>query len=514
MGANLILPAGSAAADDSDPVTRSLRFAQGDSPRLVRSASSIGTSTDPHKITISMWFKIGDFANDTTGRKVLLNATNTSGNDYFWIEINGDNKLNVLVNNGSGSNQGQYITNRVFRDPTAWMHLCVAVDSELAAEADRCKIFINGVRETSFSTTNHWPEDWDNEFNEGTYDQYISGWNNNGSPALFFDGLIADVYNIDGAAIEPVGNFIQDTGYNSYKPKAFNMSSYSGNSFHLKFEETGVGTGSSTTVGADSSGQDNHFDSTNIVASDVMLDTPNKNYAVLNPLIRNNGTLSEGNLKFEPTSSNPATAVSTLGMSGGDGKFLCEWYYDGDINWPVGISDGGEEDYASYRGIGFWASGAIYEAASATQTGLTAASSGDIVGVAVDLSGSNRSVQFYINGSTVGSAETIPSSWDHVFFTAGNYVSGHTFFGNFGQDPTFQGNHSTSESEFAYPITGYGALTASAYDDPTVKAHENFNTVLYTGDGNTDRSISGVGHRHRSRLSTGYNMDQAERCRR
>ena len=489
MGANLILPAGSAAADDSDPVTRSLRFAQGDSPRLVRSASSIGTSTDPHKITISMWFKIGDFANDTTGRKVLLNATNTSGNDYFWIEINGDNKLNVLVNNGSGSNQGQYITNRVFRDPTAWMHLCVAVDSELAAEADRCKIFINGVRETSFSTTNHWPEDWDNEFNEGTYDQYISGWNNNGSPALFFDGLIADVYNIDGAAIEPVGNFIEDTGYNSYKPKAFNMSSYSGNSFHLKFEETGVGTGSSTTVGADSSGQDNHFDSTNIVASDVMLDTPNKNYAVLNPLIRNNGTLSEGNLKFEPTSSNPATAVSTLGMSGGDGKFLCEWYYDGDINWPVGISDGGEEDYASYRGIGFWASGAIYEAASATQTGLTAASSGDIVGVAVDLSGSNRSVQFYINGSTVGSAETIPSSWDHVFFTAGNYVSGHTFFGNFGQDPTFQGNHSTSESEFAYPITGYGALTASAYADPTVKAHENFNTITYSGGDDTDTGV-------------------------
>ena len=489
MGANLILPAGSAAADDSDPVTRSLRFAQGDSPRLVRSASSIGTSTDPHKITISMWFKIGDFANDTTGRKVLLNATNTSGNDYFWIEINGDNKLNVLVNNGSGSNQGQYITNRVFRDPTAWMHLCVAVDSELAAEADRCKIFINGVRETSFSTTNHWPEDWDNEFNEGTYDQYISGWNNNGSPALFFDGLIADVYNIDGAAIEPVGNFIEDTGYNSYKPKAFNMSSYSGNSFHLKFEETGVGTGSSTTVGADSSGQDNHFDSTNIVASDVMLDTPNKNYAVLNPLIRNNGTLSEGNLKFEPTSSNPATAVSTLGMSGGDGKFLCEWYYDGDINWPVGISDGGEEDYASYRGIGFWASGAIYEAASATQTGLTAASSGDIVGVAVDLSGSNRSVQFYINGSTVGSAETIPSSWDHVFFTAGNYVSGHTFIGNFGQDPTFQGNHSTSESEFAYPITGYGALTASAYADPTVKAHENFNTITYSGGDDTDTGV-------------------------
>lgn len=498
MGANLILPAGSA-ADDSDPVTRSLRFNGPDNPRLIRSASDIGTPTDAQKITISMWFKIGDFANDTTGRKVLLNANSEYGNDYFWIELNADNKLNVTVNDGGGTTQGQYITNRVFRDPTAWMHLCVAVDSTLADEyeADRCKIFINGVRETSFSTTNHWPRYWDNEFNEGTYDQYISGWYapsvGDGTVGdLHFDGLIADVYNIDGAAIEPVGNFIEDTGYNSYKPKAFNMSSYGGNSFHLKFEETGVGTGDSDTVGADSSGQDNHFDSSGIVASDVLLDTPTKNYAVLNPLVRNNGTLSEGNLKFVPTTSYPATAVSTLGMSGGDGKFLCEWYYDGGTNWPVGISDGGEEDYASYRGIGFWASGSIYEAASATQTGLTAASSGDIVGVAVDLSGSNRSVQFYINGSTVGSAETIPSSWDHVFFTAGNYVSGRTFYGNFGQEPTFQGNHSTSESEFAYPITGYDALTASAYADPTVKAHENFNTITYGGTASS-RSLGGVG---------------------
>lgn len=183
-----------------------------------------------------------------------MNANSGAGNDYFWIELNAANQLNVTVNNGTGSAQGQYITNRVFRDPTAWMHLCVAVDSTLSTEADRCKIFINGVRETSFSTTNHWPRYWDNEFNEGTYDQYISGWvapsvGDGTVGDLHFDGLIADVYNIDGAAIEPVGNFIEDTGYNSYKPKAFNMSSYGGNSFHLKFEETGVGTGDLTQLG-------------------------------------------------------------------------------------------------------------------------------------------------------------------------------------------------------------------------------------------------------------------------
>ena len=48
--------------------------------------------------------------------------------------------------------------------------------------------------------------------------------------------LLADCYFIDGSAIEPVGNFIESTGYGSYKPLEFDMSSYGGNSFHLDMQ--------------------------------------------------------------------------------------------------------------------------------------------------------------------------------------------------------------------------------------------------------------------------------------
>ena len=142
--------------------------------------------------------------------------------------------------------------------------------------------------------------------------------------------MLADFYYIEGSAVSsPVDYLIESTDYNSYKPKAFNMSSYSGNSFHLKFEETGVGTGSSTTVGADSSGQDNHFDSTNIVASDVMMDTPTTNYSTLNPLDIGSYQLKEGNLGA--TGNNSAGRVrSTMGFS--SGKWYWEFYlkdYDG-----------------------------------------------------------------------------------------------------------------------------------------------------------------------------------------
>ena len=522
-------------ADDSDPVTRSLRFAQGDSPRLVRNASSIGTSTNPHKITISMWFKMGDVAYSTSGRKNLLNAANGAGSDYFWIGINGDNKLNVTVNDGSLGIQGQYLTNRVFRDPTAWMHLCVAVDSELAAEyeADRCKIFINGVRETSFSTTNHWPEDWDNEFNEGTYDQYISGWNNagsdgTGSPALFFDGLIADVYNIDGAAIEPVGNFIEDTGYNSYKPKAFDMSSYGGNSFHLKFEN-------SADIGADSSGNSNGFDSYGISGTtDQLLDTPNKNYATLNPLdpTGSDNTLSEANLKCVVSPQNTSEeSTATIGIS--SGKWYWEQYlvsttYTDGGNLKVGVKSDTGSKYWHVRG-------SDGETESDTGSGASNGSSSvsydttNIVGVAVDMDAGKWWVSVdgtFVGSPTAGTGELHSGLSGTVLpyvLNATSASGSHTIVCNFGQDPTFAGNkpsgQDTSQSEFYYaPPENFNALCSANFDDPTVKAHENFGVLTYTGNDTDDTSITGLDFqpnftwiKQRSNSSTSHFLHDSER---
>ena len=62
-----------------------------------------------------------------------------------------------------------------------------------------------------------------------------------------------------------------------------------------------LGTASSSTIGADTSGNTNHFTSSGIVASDcAMPDSPENNFATFNPLISRAvtaNTLSEGNLK-------------------------------------------------------------------------------------------------------------------------------------------------------------------------------------------------------------------------
>ena len=46
-------------------------------------------------------------------------------------------------------------TNRVFRDASAWYHIIVAVDSTQSTEANRVRLYVNGVEETSFSSATY-----------------------------------------------------------------------------------------------------------------------------------------------------------------------------------------------------------------------------------------------------------------------------------------------------------------------------------------------------------------------
>jgi hypothetical protein len=73
---------------------------------------------------------------------------------------------------------------------------------------------------------------------------------------------------------------------------------------------------------------------------------------------------------------------------------------------------------------------------------------------------------------------------------------------NFGQNPTFSGNttagtftDSNSKGLFKYePPSGFLALCEDNLPTPAISnPGEYFKTVLYTGDGNSGRSITGVG---------------------
>ena len=244
MAANLILPAGSAAASGggdpipADPVTRSLRIdTNGKLSRSFRTPNSKKT------FTLAFWVKRAGFSSssyneiwlyDRGGRGGAMGFAPTQSN---WMD---EEEFQFSSRNATtGTADVNIALTTRFRDPAAWMHIALVVDTTLGSSeaADRIKIFVNNERHTNYDTSHthsyYWPAQ-NYEFSEifgGTgAPQNIGLRDTNNHP---LNGYLADIYFIDGAAIEPNTNFIESTGYGSYKPKAFDMSSYSGNSFHI-----------------------------------------------------------------------------------------------------------------------------------------------------------------------------------------------------------------------------------------------------------------------------------------
>ena len=158
-------------------------------------------------------------------------------------------------------------------------------------------------------------------------------------------------------------------------------------------------------------------------------------------------------------------------------------------------------------------SGAIYNNndSTATQTGLTCLQTGDIMGMALDLDASPKTLQFYRNGSALGTAENInASATGHFTFM----IMGHnqtTMTVNAGQDSSFAGAKSTGTANaadengfgnFYYtPPSGFlamcgGNLPISSDIDPATTdsnfPQKNHNTIVYTGTAST-QSITELG---------------------
>jgi len=79
-------------------------------------------------------------------------------------------------------------------------------------------------------------------------------------------------------------------------------------------------------------------------------------------------------------------------------------------------------------------------------------------------------------------------------------AAGHDLVANFGQDSSFagaktaQGNGGDGEDFYYTPPTGYKALNTDNLDDPAIALPgDYFNTVIYTGNNASPRSITGVG---------------------
>ena len=269
-----------------------------------------GDSNDARRIlTFSIWIK----------RSVLL------GYQYIFTGYNSENYMDLFYFGDddtlkayryAGSQHMYLITNRRFRDPAAWYHLVMQVDTTQSTAANRIKFYVNGVQETSFSTAEYPSQNLQLYWNSANAQRVgIGQYTDRDS----LGGYMAEVHNIDDAVVAPT-EFGEVDNNGEWVPKKY-TGSYGTDGFYLEFKETGTGQNSSG-IGADTSGNDNHFAVTNFAATDVTTDTPTNTFCTWNPLDRHSGqTLSEGNTK-NVAANNAGTVTSTIGVSEG------KWYFE------------------------------------------------------------------------------------------------------------------------------------------------------------------------------------------
>ena len=314
MTAQTILPANSATAATGYNVTNSLRFNESDDCLI----KTFGSAGNTKLWTYSVWFKRGKLG----GSYALFVAGASGGNDESTIRIEADKIDWQNYDVGTSAQDGQLLTNQLIRDPSAWYHLVCAYDSANSTAGNRMRMYLNGSEVTSFATDNNSSVNYDSATNSAVLHNIgRQSWNSSAD----FAGYMAEICFIDGAALTPTsfGEFDGDSP-TIWKPlESVEDLTFGDNGFYLEFKQSGTGTDANG-MGADTSGEDNHFAVNNLTAVDQSTDTCTNNFATLNPLSGAAGggaSLTQGNLELNGNASDDGFK-GTIGVTSG------KWYWE------------------------------------------------------------------------------------------------------------------------------------------------------------------------------------------
>ncbi len=443
-------------------IDNSVKLEADNDERFTRTPSSAGNRKT---WTFSAWVKRTELG----ANQILISAADT------YLYFGSDDKIHC--NFRPASENFFLSTNRLFRDTSAWYHIVVQCDTTDGTAADRAKLYINGVRETSYSSSTYgnMSQNLDTSMNN-TIEHMIGRYSS--SDDYRMSGYISEFHLVDGTALTPTsfGEYDDDSGI--WKPKAFS-GSYGTNGFYLDFADA-------ADLGDDESGNGNDWTETNITSADQSTDTPTNNFCTLNSIFFNTGGTSglTGNYM-------PITEGGTLAWNGGNNHYAAtfanmgvssgKWY------WEVKVATGTANGYVTGIGVGYpytWDTNysfnhttynydaVRYNASGSSSFGATYGN-GDIIGLALDMDASTPTLTVYKNGTSQGNLYSglsiggtgtayLPPKEDFYFPYATSYGARTLEFNFGGYTVTSISSGNTDENgygTFEYaPPSGYYAL--------------------------------------------------------
>ena len=442
-----------------DLITNSLRLSKDSATYIYKDFDDTGTLNT--KGTFSWWTKIYQ----QSGDMYMMSVRNDASPEEH-IHIRYQNPMLQGQFYQSSSQYAQIITNNYFRDHSAWYHFVLKMDSTDGTANNRIRLFVNN-QEVSYATQTMPSQNQDFIISKVATHQFGNHYSGTGS---HFDGGIAYVHFIDGQAKDPT-DFGETNDNGVWIPKEYE-GTYGDHGYKLEFKETGTSANASG-IGADTSGNGNHFACNSLVALDITTDTPQNNFCTLNSVANSSmTTLAEGNLKGTGnSSSNNGNSDSTFAVANG------KWY----VEMKCTTRNTGSSAYYPTIGVakaenlgrllnggtgqaGNIADSAGYEADGNKRVGGTTSShgsslsDGNIVQVALDMD--NGAVYFGVNGTWQASSNPESGSSKtnaaHTWTADGrNYMFGLASYNSSVAEMNF-GNPSFSISSGNADANGYG----------------------------------------------------------
>jgi len=413
----LIIPANTL-LDLGYNISNSIRFNSGDNPEIAKTPSS---ASNRRTWTWSCWIKRG-----------LISSFNVWGagssvDNRAHFDFNSNGSFQVEAKNG-GSSVLKHEGGVNLRDVSAWYHLVWRLDTTQSSASDRSRVYVNGSQVT-FSSTGTTPSQNDElEINNTSPHKIGLRSYTDGN---FMNGYISEIHFVDGTSLAPT-SFAETDDNGFWIPKDCKDDlTYGTNGFYMEFKQTGTSANSSG-MGADTSGNNNHFDLGNLTATDITTDTPTNNFATANPLdVRQGATFSEGNCKIVTNSSNRNYVISTIGVT--SGKWYCEAKItDGNTNAWLGVADFDDllTSSASTLGDNSNEIGLNYEGTYQKNNTNNASWGGsyannDILGILLDMD--NNRITYHKNGSYADGSGNFDESSPTAYISFTNSTMGFAF---------------------------------------------------------------------------------------
>jgi hypothetical protein len=458
-------------------ITNSCRFNDNDTAYLHWTPGSAGNQKT---WTFSAWVKRSTL--DT--RQTIFGAAILPGIGYFQYGLLGDDRFSANIETSAGGDRTR-TTVTEYRDAGAWNHVVVAFDSTDPVGFNRCKIFMNGIKvDTTISTVHAF--DTNGVFNAAVEHRIgrQSGSTN------YFDGYLADVNFVDGAALGPE-YFGEFNSHGLWRPvdTAGTISDFGLNGFRLEFKNSSdLGEDTAPLTGAHVSGND--FTSSGLAATDQMIDSPTGdtatgagNACTWNPI----GTPTIGSTYSDGNLSSTGNSIGSMAVMTGKWYFEIEVTGSGRYNFGMiepekGISSTTSASPAFSILFGTSASNTvIYKDGASDQTGANITPSGFVVGIEVNLD--DGEAKFYVNGvQQLSNLTGITTGIHYAPFVEWATTANNT-------------NLVIAEDDWNYTPSSslYKSLSSAYITNPVINnCADHFETVLYSGNGVADRKITGL----------------------